>query len=121
MKRLLKIAPLAILLFFAASHQAFSLSFEKSTLGVSTATKGGSVVTRTGKSGLKLGKKLTDKQAIARLRRGQDVMSNSRQKAKQLMKRASGNGKVIKDNPHRPGQYPHYHDASRNGGHAFWP
>ena len=41
MKRFLKIAPLAFLLFFAVSHQAFSFESLHPTKGVSTFTKGG--------------------------------------------------------------------------------
>jgi RHS repeat-associated protein len=67
--------------------------------------------------GVTEGKTLTDKQAVQRLRRGQDVATPSKQKAKQLQKKASGGS--VHDEAHRPGYRPHFHGKGRAGGHAF--
>ena len=41
--------------------------------------------------------------------------------AKELHKKASKDGKVVKDPPHgEGGYYPHYHDKARSGGHSFY-
>jgi hypothetical protein len=67
--------------------------------------------------GVTEGKTLTDKQAVQRLTRGQDVATPSKEKAKQLQKKASGG--AVHDEAHRPGYRPHFHGKGRAGGHAF--
>jgi RHS repeat-associated protein len=73
--------------------------------------------------GLKTGRKISDKQAINRLKKGKDVFSTSKKKAKKLMKKASyGNKKVIHDTPHDTGYRSHYHHKERKKGygHSFY-
>jgi len=68
--------------------------------------------------GLQLGKSLTDKQAIERLRRGMDIYASSRSVAKQLQKKAGGG--AMQDGPHRGG-FPHFHEGpDREMGHSFF-
>ncbi|NNM32456.1 MAG: RHS repeat-associated core domain-containing protein [Gemmatimonadetes bacterium] len=68
--------------------------------------------------GIEKGRSLTDRQAIERLRRGQDVHSASKAKAKQLQKKAS-HGKPVHDKAHGEGYFDHFHGKDRQGGHAF--
>ncbi len=68
---------------------------------------------------LSKGRTLTEKEAIERLRRGEDVWTAAKQDAKSLQRR-SGHGKPISDPAHGEGYYPHYHDSARSGGHAFY-
>ncbi|MCP1124264.1 hypothetical protein NKR74_13245 [Bacillus sp. 3103sda1] len=72
------------------------------------------------KGGLKKGRGITQKQAINRLKKGLDVISNSRKQAKRLQKKTLGGKKAIKDPPHKPGYRPHYHNGKRTGGHSFF-
>ena len=65
------------------------------------------------------GKSLTPRQAVLRLRRGQDVYVESKSVAKQLQKKASGG--AIHDTQHGPGFLPHWHGGDRDTGHAFYP
>ena len=76
-------------------------------------------VERTG-LGLRLGQVLRPGQAVQRLQRGQDVWTGVRSAAKQVMKKASGGGKVIQDAAHQPGFFQHFHDNLRELGHAFF-
>ena len=69
--------------------------------------------------GIKIGKVLTERQALERLRRGQDIYSDSKAVAKALQKDAVP-GKTIHDEAHGEGYYNHFHDANRQGGHAFY-
>lgn len=68
--------------------------------------------------GVKTGKTLTDKQAVERLRRGQDTKSSSRAKAKELQKKT--NRGAVRDPAHKPRFKPHYHGKGRTGGHSFY-
>jgi hypothetical protein len=68
--------------------------------------------------GIELGRSLTDREAIQRLRRGEDIHTSSKADAKALQKKAAP-GKPIHDQAHGEGYYDHYHDANREGGHAF--
>ncbi|GIP62474.1 hypothetical protein J32TS6_10290 [Virgibacillus pantothenticus] len=70
--------------------------------------------------GLKKGRKITTKQAIKRLKRGADVYSTSKKRAKKLQKKTYGNKKAIHDKPHGKGYRPHYHNRKRKGGHSFY-
>ncbi len=76
--------------------------------------------------GLESGGQLTEKQAVERLRRGDDVYTPSKAKAKQLQKKAS-HGQPVHDGAHvdkntgsSEGRHPHYHGVDRKGGHAFY-
>jgi len=71
------------------------------------------------KAGIKMGKILTDKQAIERLRRGGDIHTPDKAVARALQKDAVP-GKAIHDEARHPGYYNHFHDAKRSGGHAFY-
>jgi hypothetical protein len=92
---------------------------EKRSDGLSKAEKATSPVRTAERTpgGLSQGKTVTDKQAVQRLRRGQDIFTASKQKAKQLQKKASGG--AVHDEAHQPGYRPHYHGKGRTGGHAF--
>jgi RHS repeat-associated protein len=69
------------------------------------------------------GKRLSQKQALARIRRGLDVIADSASEAKSLAKRALV-GKPMKHGPHgpRPLYLPHYHPSQHaNASHVFFP
>lgn len=70
--------------------------------------------------GLTKGRSITDKQAVARLRKGLDVSSGSRKQAKKLQKKASQGKRAIKDPPHQKGYRLHFYDRFRTGGHSFY-
>jgi uncharacterized protein RhaS with RHS repeats len=74
--------------------------------------------------GLEIGKAISLKNAIERLKSGKDVFSSTRELAKKLMKKASGGGKVIKDKAHGgkgSGYRDHFHDADRAlDSHSFF-
>ncbi len=72
--------------------------------------------------GLKIGKKaISVKESIRRLKTGKDVYSKSQSVAKSIMKKASGGGKVIKDQAHGKGYFPHFHDKLRQlRSHSFF-
>lgn len=71
--------------------------------------------------GLDIGKAIKFKDAIKRLRNGKDVFSSNRSAAKNLMKKASDNGKVIKDKAHGKGYLDHFHDLKRKlKSHSFF-
>lgn len=68
--------------------------------------------------GLTFYKVISHKKAIERLKKGKDVYTKSRSKAKQLQKKSSGG--AVHEEPHGPGYYPHYHGKDREGGHCFY-
>ncbi len=72
------------------------------------------------RGGLKLGRVLSEKQALARLRRGQNVFADKMSEAKSLAKRAI-RGKPMFHRPHEPGYFPHFHPAQHaNDSHVFF-
>jgi hypothetical protein len=73
--------------------------------------------TRVDGGGVDAGKTLTDKQAIQRLQREQDVITDSRAQAQQLQDKASG-GNIV-EKAHKPEQLDHVHGKDRDTGHAF--
>lgn len=55
------------------------------------------------------------------MRRGENVLSNTEQKSKQVANAAGrGKAKPVKDPAHQPGYRPHYHIFDRSGGHSFY-
>ena len=71
--------------------------------------------------GLKVIRTVGFKDAVRALRRGENVLSETEQKAKQVADAAgNGAGKPVKDTPHREGYRPHYHMTGRAGGHSFY-
>ncbi|MBK6698368.1 MAG: RHS repeat-associated core domain-containing protein [Saprospiraceae bacterium] len=71
--------------------------------------------------GLKIGNLINSKEAIKRLKQGKDIYSSSLSVAKNLMKKASGGGKVIKDKARDKGYYDHFHDLFRElKSHSFF-
>ena len=74
--------------------------------------------------GLEIGKGISTKNAIERLKSGKDVFSSTKELAKKLRKKASNGGKVIKDKAHGgkgSGYRDHYHDADRAlDSHSFF-
>ena len=71
--------------------------------------------------GYKVIRNVNFKEAVRALRRGQNGLSNTEQKSKQVARAASrGAGKPIKDTAHKDGYMPHYHMFDRSGGHSFY-
>lgn len=72
--------------------------------------------------GFKVVRKVGFKEAVRALRRGEDVLSSSRQAARQVADAAGGGaGRAVKDLPHGgQGYNPHYHTFNRAGGHSFF-
>ena len=71
--------------------------------------------------GIAKGKKLTDRQALDRIRRGLDVFADSMGEARSLAKRAL-KGKPMRHGPHGDGYYPHFHpNQHANSSHVFYP
>ncbi len=74
--------------------------------------------------GVKPGNFLTFKQALDRIRRGLDVITDSRSEAKSLAKTASGNGSFNGPEIHggvNDGYFWHFHPDPRTGSHIFYP
>ena len=68
-----------------------------------------------------IGKRISERIAIERLKRDKDIFTNSKKYARRLQKSARG-GKPVLDPPHgEHGFYPHYHGQFRDSGHAFFP
>jgi RHS repeat-associated protein len=76
---------------------------------------------------IKEGRDLTPEEAVERVKRGEDVMSDSRDEAERIAREAGGGKDPVYDPPHdwggkRTGDYrPHYHPHGRQGGHVFYP
>ena len=66
------------------------------------------------------GSKITKSQALNRIRKGKDVIANSRSAAKALAKDAFGNSKFIKEIHNLPNAMWHYHDKARHFYHVFF-
>ena len=69
--------------------------------------------------GLEIGKRITTKAAVQRLKKNQDTYSDSRSEAKSIMKKAKGSS-TVHDEAHGSGYYRHFHDKDRTGGHSFY-
>ena len=69
--------------------------------------------------GLQIGRRITTKQAVHRLMRGEDTYASAKQVAKRLQKKA-GTRRPIEDPGHNVGYYPHFHDGNRANGHSFY-
>jgi len=74
---------------------------------------------RTG-DGLQIGKRISEKIAVSRLRCGRDIYAASATAAKKLQQKAFGGTAFHEVDNMRPGHFPHFHDAGREGGHAFF-
>jgi RHS repeat-associated protein len=72
--------------------------------------------------GLKVGRRISVKQALQRLRRGLDVFADRVPEAKSLAKRVL-KGRASHDPPHAAGYLPHFHPGGTHGifGHVFHP
>jgi RHS repeat-associated protein len=71
--------------------------------------------------GITVGRRLTQKQALARIRRGLDVFADTRKEAVSLAKRAIS-GKPMRHGPHGAGYLAHVHPAQHaNTAHIFHP
>jgi RHS repeat-associated protein len=71
--------------------------------------------------GLDVGEEITEREAIDRLRRGQDVFSDAKSTARSVAKRVTP-GVPIADPPHGEGYFPHFHPAGRaTPGHSYYP
>ena len=72
--------------------------------------------------GVTAGRSLTTSEALDSIRRGEDVIANSRSLAKTLAKKASGNNRSIGPEIHGDpidGFFSHFHPNPRNGSHIF--
>lgn len=81
------------------------------------------VVTIRGLQVYQKGRKLSQAQAIAALKRGDSVITNSQKYSSQLANSAWGKQNVIQHAAHKPhnGFNPHYQHTSKHvKGHAFW-
>ena len=82
--------------------------------------KAGIVIRVAGKGGLKITKNVAKKI----LKQGKSIRVSghgARKEAKRLMKEAGGkNTKIVRHDPHNPGQLPHYQPKHGGGVHAFY-
>jgi hypothetical protein len=61
-------------------------------------------------------------EAVAHVQHGGDVYAKNKKTAYRIAK-AAGNTEPVHDNPHLPGQHPHYHptrNGQRCGGHVLY-
>ncbi|MBK6531959.1 MAG: RHS domain-containing protein [Deltaproteobacteria bacterium] len=74
-----------------------------------------------GPNGITVGRRLSQKQALGRIRRGLDVFADTAAEARSLAKRAL-RGKPMRHGPHGVGYLPHYHpNQHANSSHVFFP
>ena len=76
-----------------------------------------------GKLAIKKGARISQKKAVERLKKGQDVYTPKRSDAKKIAKKASKDGKVTHKERHgreEDGCKNHFHDRSRDNGHMFF-
>jgi RHS repeat-associated protein len=74
-----------------------------------------------GPNGLTVGRRISQKQALSRLRRGLDVFADTMSEARSLAKRAL-RGKPMQHGPHGAGYFPHFHpNQHANSSHVFYP
>ena len=74
--------------------------------------------------GVTPGRLLTNREALDAIRRGYDVIADSRNLAKGLAKSASGSNRAIGSEIHgnpADGFLNHFHPDPRNGSHIFYP